>query len=98
MSKKGHNLTISLISESTDQFGVIEVGVLINEKLYTYPITSEFALRKIKSLLFRHKPGKALKLLQMFKTTGFNSFEKGQDTCQKSTNLNFCEKLLKTLD
>jgi hypothetical protein len=58
-----------------DSFGVYEVEVFINSKLYTYPITSEFALRKIGKLLRLNKPGKALYLLKLFKVSGFNNFE-----------------------
>lgn len=75
MSKKGQNLTIEVISKTKDSFGIWEVEVLINSKLYTYPITSEFAVRKIESLLRWRKPGKALKMLSLFKTEGFNVFE-----------------------
>jgi hypothetical protein len=70
-------LTCSLTNEIKDCFGVIEVGVLINGKEYVYPITSEFALRKVKRLLKCKHPkyGKALNLLKTFKVNGFNSFE-----------------------
>lgn len=74
--KKGQLLTISLIDELIDCFGVIEVHILINERPYTYPINSEFALRKFKSLLRRKKFNKALKILGLFKIEGFNSFKK----------------------
>ena len=77
MSQKSQKLTIRLVAIRTDIFGVIEVDVILNNKLYTYPITSEFALRKVQSLLYRHKPGRALKVLEMFKVRGFNAFEKG---------------------
>lgn len=73
-TQKGQKLTICLVSKIRDCFGVIEVCVLINGKEYTYPISSEFKLRKIESLLYRKKPGKALNLLRDAKITGFNSF------------------------
>jgi len=68
-------LSVELESITKDIFGVYEVRALVNEKTYTFPITSEFILRKVKSLLRRKKPGKALYLLKQFKTTGFNAFE-----------------------
>lgn len=77
-NKNSQKLTICLIAETKDSFGVIEVSIKINGKDFTYPITSEFALRKFKSLLRRHKPGKALHLLKLFTVKGFNSFKEGE--------------------
>jgi len=74
-------LTCLLTSETKDFFGVWEVEVLVNGKTYTFPISSEFLLRKFKSLLYRHKPGKALALLKKAKITGFNSFEGKEEVC-----------------
>lgn len=76
MSKKIQKLNLSLESIVKDPFGLYEVHTRINGKLYTFPVTSEFAVRKVQSLLHRNKPGKALNLLRLFKTSGFNAFEK----------------------
>ena len=76
-TKKGQRLTMKIIDEAKDFFGVIEVTILLNGKVYTYPITSAYALEKAKRLLrCKHpKVGKALHVLGLFKLTGFNSFE-----------------------
>jgi hypothetical protein len=70
-----------LTSEVKDFFGVIEVGVRINGKDYTYPITSEFALSKVKRLLYCKHPkyGKALQVLKMFTVKGFNEFKEEKE-------------------
>ena len=65
-SQKLQNMHLLIESTSRDSFGVIEVKTILNGKPYTFPITSEFALRKVQSLLRRHKPGKALQLLRLF--------------------------------
>jgi hypothetical protein len=74
-SKKGQKLTVSLVSKIKDYFGIWEVTVLINNKAYTYPISSEFLLGKVEKQLRLNKPGRALHLLKQAKITGFNSFE-----------------------
>jgi hypothetical protein len=81
MSKKIQKLNLSLEAIIKNPFGLYEVHTLINGKPYTFPITSEFAVRKIQSLLRRNKPGKALSLLRLFKTSGFNAFEKEAQPC-----------------
>lgn len=68
-------LKVIVVSKITDCFNVTEVSVLINGKEYTYPITSEFAVRKVESLIKRKRYGKAIKVLNLFVTTGFNSFK-----------------------
>jgi hypothetical protein len=80
MSQNSQKLTVSLTHELKDCFGVIEVGVKINGKEYIYPISSEFALRKVKRLLKCKHPKyrKVLNVLKTFKISGFNSFEKGE--------------------
>lgn len=62
-------LTLVIENERKYCTGVIEVGVLLNGKRYTYPITSAYALEKVKRLLRgKHpKPGKALHVLSLFK-------------------------------
>jgi hypothetical protein len=77
MNQKSQLLTIVLEQELKDTFGVHELSIRINSKLYTYPITSEFIVRKFKALLRRNKPGKALRLLSLF-TTEFNSFKESR--------------------
>jgi hypothetical protein len=62
------------MSTSKDCFGVIEVTVSLNGKAYTYPITSEFALKKVQKMIRLKKFGKALHLLSLFKVKGFNYF------------------------
>ena len=82
MAQNGRLLTLCLTHETKDCFGIIEVGVKINEKEYVYPISSEFALNKVKRLLRCKHPkyGKALQVLKLFKVDGFNSFgEEGHD-------------------
>ncbi len=73
--KLRQKLTMSVVSVSKDPSGVYEVCVLLNKKEYTFPITSEFALRKAQKLLRLKHPGKALWLLKQFTTSGFNSFK-----------------------
>jgi len=75
-AKKRQNLTIRLVSKIKDYMGIWEVAVLVNGKLYTYPISSEFAVRKVESLIRRRKPGRALRVLKLFLTDGFNEFKK----------------------
>jgi hypothetical protein len=62
------------MSTSKDCFGVIEVTVSLNGKTYTYPITSEFAMKKVEKMIRLKKFGKALHLLSLFKIEGFNYF------------------------
>jgi hypothetical protein len=68
-------MTLSLVSKIRDSFGVWEISILLNGKMYTYPITSEFAVRKFEVLLRRRRFGKAIKLLNTFLVAGFNSFK-----------------------
>jgi len=75
MSKKGQKLTVCLLSKVRDCFGVWEITVVINEKPYTYPIDSEYAVRKIEKMIRLNKPGKAIHLLSQFKIGGFNFFK-----------------------
>lgn len=65
---------LKIVSKTKDFFGVIEVCVSINGKIYTYPITSEFIIRKIEKMLRLKKFGKALHLLSLFKIEGFNYY------------------------
>jgi hypothetical protein len=85
MSQKRQKLTCLLLSKAKDCFGIWEVCILINDKEYTYPITSEFAVNKFEKLLrCKHpKPGKALHLLTLFKVTGFNAFAKEEEEWQR---------------
>lgn len=69
-------MTICLISKVKDFFGVWEVSILIDGKEYTYPISSEFALKKFEVLLKKRRYGKALNILKQFKIESFNSFER----------------------
>ena len=66
---------VKIISKTRDCFGVWEVSVLINGRAYTYPVDSEYIVRKIEKMLRFRKPGKALHLLSQFKTEGFNYFK-----------------------
>lgn len=68
-------LKVALISKVKDCFGVWEVAVTINERLYTYPIESEYILKKIEKMIRLKKYGKAIHLLSQFKVEGFNYFE-----------------------
>lgn len=70
-------LEIQLISKVRDIFGVWEITVNINGKLYTYPIDAEYGLKKIKKMIRLKKYGKALHLLNLYKIKGFNSFKNG---------------------
>ena len=77
-TQKGQKLTIRLDSVVRDCFGVHEITVAINGKVYTYPVGSEFIAKKIEKLIkFKHY-GKVMNLLRGFKITGFNSFEGGE--------------------
>ena len=67
MSQKGRKKTVCLASKSCDCFGLWELEVVIDSKLYSYTINSEFAVRKFESLVRRHKPGSAIHLLNLFK-------------------------------
>ena len=76
--QKGQKLTIRLVGISKDCFGIYEVTVNLNGKTYTYPISSEYIVKKIEKLIkFKHY-GKVMNLLRGFKITGFNSFEGGE--------------------
>jgi hypothetical protein len=74
-AKKGQKLTMKHVASTKDFFGLWEVTVLINGKEYTYPITSEHAVKKIESLLRNRHPGKALNVLRLFSNVNFNSFK-----------------------
>uniref|UniRef100_A0A6M3KIV4 Uncharacterized protein n=1 Tax=viral metagenome TaxID=1070528 RepID=A0A6M3KIV4_9ZZZZ len=67
-------LKMEIISKVRDIFGIWEVTVLLNKKEYTYPIISEYALKKVERLLRNRKPGKALHVLKLFTTSGFNVY------------------------
>jgi hypothetical protein len=75
-TKKVQKLNIILEAKVKDFYGVWELSVLINQKAYTYPINSEFAVEQIEHFLRLRRPGKALKVLNQFKLTGFNTFER----------------------
>lgn len=77
MRQKGQKMTLCLGSCIKDEFGVYEQEVFINGKLYTYPLSSEFIIRKINTLVRRKKFGAAIQLLNKFLITGFNSFKEG---------------------
>jgi hypothetical protein len=66
MAKERRKLSVVIEVEHKDFFGFYTLEVLINQKSYTYYLNSEFALRKVKSLLYRHKAGRALKVLKLF--------------------------------
>jgi hypothetical protein len=68
-------LNLRITSKIKDVFGIWEVTVLLNKREYTYPITSEFAVKKIEKLIHNRKPGKALHVLKLFTTTGFNAYK-----------------------
>ena len=74
-NQKRQKLTLCLISIYKDCFGVHDVAILINKKSYTYPITSEYAVRVIERLIKQHKPGTALKILNKFKIESFNGYD-----------------------
>lgn len=63
-SKKRQKLTFCLEVVSKDFFGIFTVETLINGKEYTFCLNSEYILRKIESLIHRHKSGKALNLIK----------------------------------
>ena len=69
-------LEIKLLSKIRDYSGVWEVSILINNKEYTYPISSEYKLNRFENLLKRKQPRRALRILTDAKIEGFNSFEK----------------------
>jgi len=75
-TKKCQKLTFKLVSKTKDFFGVWEICICINDKYYTYPINSEFAVEEVERLISKHRFGKALQTLKQFKTNNFNSFEK----------------------
>lgn len=68
-------LKVVLTSKIKDCFGVWEVCVAINGRHYTYPIESEFILRKVEKMIRLEKYSKAIHLLSQFKVEGFNYFE-----------------------
>lgn len=73
-TKKGHNMTICLISIQKDCFGVHDVSITINTKPYTYPIVSEYAVRQFERQLKLKRPGRALAILNRNKVEGFNGY------------------------
>jgi hypothetical protein len=77
--QKRQSLTLCLTSKMRDFFGVWEVSVIIGDKSYTYPISSEFKVRKIEQLIRLKKFGSAIKLLNEAKIKGFNAYEKGSE-------------------
>ena len=78
MVKKGQTLTLCLVSEMKDLFGVIEVCVSINGKCYTYPLDSEWIVKKVKKLIRLKKFGRAIQLLKQSVIGGFNYYETSQ--------------------
>lgn len=72
-------LKLRILHKVKDTFGIWEVTILINGGEYTYPLTSEFAVKKIEKLIRNRKPGKALYMLKLFTLTGFNAYKKGGD-------------------
>lgn len=64
-------LSVMILSEKHDWSGLIDLDVLVNDKVHTYSICSFYAVNKVKSLLRgRHpKPGKALIVLDKFNVT-----------------------------
>lgn len=79
LNKKGQKLTMFLESKVRDYSGVWELTVWIKNKVYTYPVSSEFSVREIERAIHKHRYGSALKLLKKFKIDGFNSFEGGNN-------------------
>jgi len=75
-------LEVTIISETRDCFGVWEVTVAVNKKIYTYPIDAEFGLKKVRKMIRLKKYGKALHLLSLYKLKGFNSFEEDKSGCR----------------
>jgi len=63
-----------------DLFGVIEVCVSINGKCYTYPLDSEWIVKKVKKLIRLKKFGRAIQLLKLSKIEGFNYYGTGQSS------------------
>jgi len=76
--KKGQKLTLCLVSEMKDLFGVIEICVSINGKCYTYPLDSEWIVKKVKKLIRLKKFGRAIQLLKQSMIGGFNYHEPSQ--------------------
>ena len=68
-------LKLVITSKVKDLFGIWEVTVLLDGKEYTYPTTSEYAVKKVEKLIRNRKPGKALHVLKLFTTTGFNAYK-----------------------
>jgi hypothetical protein len=64
MSKS--KVVLQIESESKDCFGVYELCTLIDGRPYIYFINSEYILRKVKSLIYRHKSGKAINVLKQW--------------------------------
>jgi len=75
-NKKRHKLTFLITSKVKDFNGVWEVCILLGNKEYTYPVSSEWAVEECERLLKNRRYGKALQVLKQFKLEGFNSFEK----------------------
>lgn len=67
-SKKHQKLIIKLLSKKKDFFGMWEVEVSINRKIYTYPIPSEFAVEQIERMLQKKRYSAAIMILKQFKT------------------------------
>lgn len=70
MNQKGQTLTMSLVCEAKDCFGLYYLTVLINRKEYTYQLDSEFGVREFKRHMKRSRFGKAIQVLRKFKIGG----------------------------
>lgn len=51
------------------------MNITIDGRPYTYPVSSEYAVRKAEKLIKQGRGGKAIHVLKLFLTTGFNQFK-----------------------
>ena len=64
-------------TEEKDIFGVFHLGILIDSKEYTFHLSSEYAVRKVKTALRKQRPGRALNILKNFNHKEIYNEEKG---------------------
>ena len=64
--QKRLSLKVILLSKVRDLFGFWELCITINDKQYTYYLSSEFGVRQFEKKLYKKMPGKALQVLRKF--------------------------------
>lgn len=63
-------LSLTHLATSLDTFGVWDVCVLINDKEYTYSLSSEYGYKVFLRYYKMNRPGRALHTLKLFSIKG----------------------------